>query len=157
MSVRFTWNPFASSVEAASAYGSPTTGGTPIWAGPFETLIRTFDPRTTFSPGAGACAMTVFTSFSELISWTSGVSPAFAIVAAASVADRPRTSGTVVFALPVDTKIETWLPLSILFPGDGSCRKTNPIAVAPLGRRWTSGFRPALRICATACCSRRFR
>ena len=149
-STRVTLKPFAFSVDSACAYGIPTTGGTAIDAGPFETLIRTFEPRTTRVPGPGDCAITVFTGFSELTSWTSGSRPTFAIAAAASVADCPRTSGTAVLGAPVETKIVTWLPLSIRLPGAGSCRKTMPMSAAPLGWRRTTGLRPAPRICPTA-------
>src|SRR5205085_3065551 len=122
---RSTAKPFAFSTELACAYGWPTTGGTATSAGPFETLIRTFDPFTTFTPGAGDWATTVFTSFVELTSWTSGSRPAEASAAAASVASLVRTSGTTTFALPVETKIVTKLPFAVLSPEDGSWSKTN--------------------------------
>src|SRR2546421_590889 len=153
-SFRFTANPLAWSSELACAKGKPTTGGTPMVGGPFETLIRTFDPFTTFRPGFGACATTVFTSFAELTSWTSGFRPAEAIAAAASVADLPRTSGTTTFAGPVETKIVTAFPLSILFPAPGAWSKTKVGGCAVDGWRLISGFRPAFRIAARAADSR---
>src|SRR5436305_12291994 len=122
----------------------PTTGGTVICAGPLETLIRTFEPFTAFSPDFGDWATTVPESFSDGTSWTSGLSPTDAMSAAAWVELSPRTSGTFTFAAPVETKIVTWFPFGVLFPWDGSWSYTNVGGCAVDGRRTMWAFSPAL-------------
>src|SRR5438309_1352945 len=97
----------------------PTTGGTVTCAGPLDTLMRTFEPFVTFTPGLGAWATTVPGSVFEGTWWTSGFSPRAAIVAAASVEFLLRTSGTRTCATPVETKIVTVFPFGILFPDEG--------------------------------------
>src|SRR5919202_6533452 len=154
LSTRSTRKPFAWSSELACAKGMPTTGGTATGAGPLETLIRTFEPFTTFTPGPGACATTVPGSLSEYTSWASGLSPTDAIAAAASVELSPRTSGTRTFAAPVETKIVTELPLGVLFPCDGSWSNTNVGGCAVDGRRTMWALRPAPTIWSRAIASR---
>ena len=60
-----TTKPSPLSAPTAFASGCPTTSGIWIGRGPRETLIRTFVPRRTRSPGAGFWPVTVFSSAPE--------------------------------------------------------------------------------------------
>src|SRR5207247_4600649 len=51
--------PAPCSTETADGYGCPTTLGTAIGFGPFETLMRTDEPSTRTVPALGSCAVTV--------------------------------------------------------------------------------------------------
>src|SRR5690242_7182382 len=119
-SFRATANPAACSSELACSNGSPITEGTPTGATPFETLIRTTVPSTTFAPAFGNWPVTWPDGLSEWISTTFGFSCTDARAAVASVACLPTTLGTTDFALPVETRIVTGLPLSVCVLADGS-------------------------------------
>jgi hypothetical protein len=144
-------------VEAAESYAWPRTSGTLTGRGPDETLIRTRVPTLTRSPGFGSCASTMFGSLLDGTSCTSYFR--FAAFSAATASSRlfPRTSGTVVFATPVETQISTKLPLSIRSPAAGSWRNTIVFGYREFGSRWMceeSMRSPALRMFSTACSSR---
>src|SRR6266581_433858 len=115
-----TLNPRALSVEVACAIGSPMTFGTATGVGPFDTLIRTFVPWTTFVPGDGSCAVTTFGFAPPGTPCSSGTRFAALSAATASVELCPRTSGTATFGLPVETQIVTSLPFACRLPGFGS-------------------------------------
>ena len=97
------------------------TGSTAIGFGPWETLIRTFSPTTSFVPARGAWPVTVPVSFDEFTRWMSAFSPIDASAATASVACFPITPGTATFGGPVETKILTVKPLFKRAPGSWSC------------------------------------
>ena len=59
MSSRPTVKPWPSSADFAFAYGCPVTSGTGTGFAPRETLMRTFEPLTTRSPGDGNSPVTV--------------------------------------------------------------------------------------------------
>ena len=88
---------------------SPTTDGTATGFGPFETLIRTFEPATSTVPGCGSCAVTVSAGWAELTP-TARVEPALRQLRDGFVGVLPTTSGTVTFGFPVETRIVTMLP-----------------------------------------------
>src|SRR5204862_2901453 len=73
-SVRATAKPEACSSELACSNGSPITDGTPTGATPFETLIRTTVPWTTFEPAFGNWPVTSPDGLSEWISTSFGFS-----------------------------------------------------------------------------------
>ena len=113
--------PAAWSVAVAWSSGLPTTLGTATGAGPFETLIRTELPTTSFVPAFGSCAVTWFAGVFELTPCTSGFRCSAFSWLTASDSCWPTSVGTATFGFPVEIQIVTGLPFWILLPSVGSC------------------------------------